>query len=250
MSESTLTQLKILVERAVRPVRASTARKRRMREELLAHVVCVFEEEGARLGDDRAALERTALRFGNPAEVTSRLQESVPAGDSTARFFEGRPGEATLWVLIRIACAACAWELGGVAAVLLAADWVAVLPREHWITFGYVFLASPVWFFGLAFLTDWIEKGVYDPAGFPASGLLGALSVRCCSCCCSLLEQLGPIGRRTGTLWVQSHSRACWRPALWVSPGVWHGRTPRVGVTTRNGGACRSRYLRKSVRKG
>jgi hypothetical protein len=60
MNESILTQLKVIVERAVRPVRASTSRKRKMREELLAHVVGVFEEECARLGDDRAALERTA----------------------------------------------------------------------------------------------------------------------------------------------------------------------------------------------
>ena len=82
MNESTLTQLKIIVERAVRPVRASTPRKRRMREELLAHVSGVFAEESAKLGNDRAALERTALRFGSPAEVTSQLQESVPARDA------------------------------------------------------------------------------------------------------------------------------------------------------------------------
>jgi hypothetical protein len=67
INESTLTQLKIIVERAVRPVRASTSRKRKMREELLAHVVGVFEEESANLGDERTALEQTALRFGNPA---------------------------------------------------------------------------------------------------------------------------------------------------------------------------------------
>src|SRR5262249_49270490 len=125
-------------------------------------------------GDDRAALERTALRFGNPAEVTGQLQESVPAGDRIARFWEGRPGEATLWVLLRIACGAIVWELIGFAATLFAADWVTVLPREAMITFGYVFLALPVYFFGLAFLTDWIEKGVYDPAG--ASRLRVALS--------------------------------------------------------------------------
>lgn len=165
MNESTLTRLKILVERAVRPVRAGTARKRKMREELLAHVVGVFEEEDARLGDERAALERTALRFGNPAEVTSRLQESVPAGDRIARFFEGRPGEAALWVPIRVACWASAWELVGVCAVLFLADWVTLLPREAMIIFGWVFLAPSVYFFGVAFLTDWIEKGVYDPAG-------------------------------------------------------------------------------------
>ena len=38
MNEPTLTRLKIIVERAVRPVRASTTRKRRMREELLARL--------------------------------------------------------------------------------------------------------------------------------------------------------------------------------------------------------------------
>jgi ATP-dependent Clp protease ATP-binding subunit ClpC len=167
MNESTLTQLKIVVERAVRPVRASVARKRKMREELLAHVVGVFEEEAARLGDDRAALERTALRFGNPAEVTSQLQESVPAGDRIARLLGGRPGEAALWVPLRIACWASAWELVGVCAVLFLADWVAVLPREEMLTFAYLFLAPPVYFVGVAFLTDWIEKGAYDPAGAP-----------------------------------------------------------------------------------
>ena len=91
MNESTLTQLKIVVERAVRPVRASTARKRKMREELLAHVIGVFDEESAKLHHDRAALERTALRFSKPA-----------------------------------------------------------LPREAMITGGYVFLALPVYRFGLA----------------------------------------------------------------------------------------------------
>jgi hypothetical protein len=165
MDESTLTQLKIIVERAVRPVRASTSRKRKMREELLAHVVGVFEEEVARLGDDRAALERTALRFGNPAEVTSQFQESVPARDTIWRFFECRPGEATLWVLIRVACVASVALLVGVIAALFAAGWVNALPREAMITFGYVYFAVPADFFGVAFLTDWIEKGVYDPAG-------------------------------------------------------------------------------------
>jgi hypothetical protein len=165
MNESTLTQLKVIVERAVRPVRASTSRKRKMREELLAHVVGVFEEECARLGDDRAALERTALRFGNPAEVTGQLQESAPASDRIPQFWEGRPGEATLWILLRLACVASAWALAGVGAVLFAAGWVTALPREAMITGGYVFLALPVYLFGLAFLTDWIEKGVYDPAG-------------------------------------------------------------------------------------
>lgn len=78
MNESSLTQLKIIVERAVRPVRASTARKRKMREELLAHVSGVFEEEFAQLGDEQAALARTGGRFGQPAELAGQLQASVP----------------------------------------------------------------------------------------------------------------------------------------------------------------------------
>jgi hypothetical protein len=55
MNESTLTQLKIVVERAVRPIRASMSRKRKMREELMAHVSAVFEEEAARLDNEQAA---------------------------------------------------------------------------------------------------------------------------------------------------------------------------------------------------
>src|SRR5262245_25994065 len=154
MNESIPTQLKVIVERAVRPVRASTSRKRKMREELLAHVGGVFEEECARLDDDRAALERTALRFGNPAEVTRQLQESVPASDSISRFWEGRPGEATLWILLRLACVASAWALVGVGVVWFASGWVTALPREAVITGGYAFLALPVYLIGLAFLTD------------------------------------------------------------------------------------------------
>ena len=48
MNESTLTRLKIIVERAVRPVRASVSCKHKMREELFAHVIGVFEEEFSR----------------------------------------------------------------------------------------------------------------------------------------------------------------------------------------------------------
>jgi hypothetical protein len=104
MNESTLTQLKILVERAVRPVQASSSRKRKMREELLAHVTSVFEEEVARLANEQAALEGTALRFGNPAELTGQLQESVPTLDSIERFADWvsfRPCESTLRRAVR-----------------------------------------------------------------------------------------------------------------------------------------------------
>jgi hypothetical protein len=106
MNPSIPTELKILVERAVRPVQAMASRKQRMREELLAHVTAVFEEEEAKPADDRLALERTAERFGNPVELTGRLQESVPASDRRLRtlddFFAGT-GTSTLRLAFRYA---------------------------------------------------------------------------------------------------------------------------------------------------
>jgi len=88
MNDVPLHQLRILVERAVRPVRATMVRKRRMREELLAHLTAIFEEEAARLGDEQAALERAAERFGDPAELAAELQQSAPG----SRRYTGRGG--------------------------------------------------------------------------------------------------------------------------------------------------------------
>jgi hypothetical protein len=70
--------LKIHVEHTVRPVRASNLRKDRMREELLAHLTQIYQEEFARLGDESEAVAQARRRFGEPAEVTRALQASVP----------------------------------------------------------------------------------------------------------------------------------------------------------------------------
>ena len=99
MNDATLTELKILVERAVRPVRAPTRRKLRMREELLAHVSDVYEEEAVK-PDAASALERTQQRFGDSAELTRSLQESVPTHERVAADLQNllgrRPGESAL----------------------------------------------------------------------------------------------------------------------------------------------------------
>jgi hypothetical protein len=104
MNESTRTPLKTLVERAVRPVRASMSRKQKMREELLGHVSAVFEAESKAFGDQRAALERTEQRFGCPTELSGQLQESVPVSDLFYRFVDSawfRPGESRVRLLLR-----------------------------------------------------------------------------------------------------------------------------------------------------
>ena len=123
MNESTLTQLKIIVERAVRPVQASISCKRKMREELLAHVSGAFEDELAHLQDEHAALERTLVRFGNPTEVMSELQDSVPVSDRLWRFWEGRPGESTLRFALRCVTMLATGGLAIWGAVLTASGW-------------------------------------------------------------------------------------------------------------------------------
>ena len=123
MNESTLTQLKIIVERAVRPVRASITCKRKMREELLAHVSGAFEDELARLQDEHAALERTRVRFGDPTEVVNELQDSVSISDRVWRFWEGRPGESALRFALRYVSMQAAIGLAILGAVLIAAGW-------------------------------------------------------------------------------------------------------------------------------
>lgn len=66
-----------LVERAVRPVLAGPKRKLRMREELLAHLHGVYDEELARLNDEPAARAEAVRRFGDPAALTADQQQSV-----------------------------------------------------------------------------------------------------------------------------------------------------------------------------
>jgi ATP-dependent Clp protease ATP-binding subunit ClpC len=77
-----------LVERSVRPVRASTVRKRKMREELFAHLTVIFDEELARLGDPHAALAQAAQRFGEPAELARDLDSSLPSYERISAYVE------------------------------------------------------------------------------------------------------------------------------------------------------------------
>jgi hypothetical protein len=67
-----------IVERIVRPLRASTPRKRKMREELLAHLSAIYDQELVRLHTPGAALKASAERFGNPGELAEQLQAALP----------------------------------------------------------------------------------------------------------------------------------------------------------------------------
>jgi len=159
MNESTLTQLKILVERAVRPVRASTSYKCKVREELLAHVSAVFEQEASSLGEEQAALERAEQRFGNSAELTGQLQESVPASYRWAwfleRFFVGT-GVSTLRLALRYALLILFFP----GAILLIAYFVQGRMAEWPIPVAFAVLA-----FVSVLLANALRDALFGPAG-------------------------------------------------------------------------------------
>ena len=88
MNDSTNRDLKTLVERVVRPLRASDASIRRIREELLAHLLAIFESEVAEVPDELVALERTKARFGDPQFIAQDLQRSIPLASRVRSYFD------------------------------------------------------------------------------------------------------------------------------------------------------------------
>lgn len=102
-----MTDFMVLVERAVRPITAGPVHKLRMREELLAHLTGVYEQELARLGDDAAARAEAARRFGDPSELTRDLEQALTVRDRAVARIDGwfgwRPGEAPWRWALRLA---------------------------------------------------------------------------------------------------------------------------------------------------
>ncbi len=77
-----------VVERAVRPVRATTAHKRKMREELLAHLTAIYDDEFARSRNSTAGLHEAQKRFGEPAELARELDAVVPLNERIGYHFK------------------------------------------------------------------------------------------------------------------------------------------------------------------
>ncbi|MBI2432598.1 MAG: hypothetical protein HYV26_06995 [Candidatus Hydrogenedentes bacterium] len=73
-----MTELRVIVENVVRPVRARIGRKLRMCEELLTHVTAVYDEEIQRGSTHAEALRHTQQRFGDNEAIRDDLQSSVP----------------------------------------------------------------------------------------------------------------------------------------------------------------------------
>jgi hypothetical protein len=171
MNESILISLKTLVERVVRPLRASMSYKQRVRDELLAHVSSVYLEELSKLGEEPAALERTAQRFGEAAELTGQLQRAVPGRDGLYRLADSLFGfgssQSTWHRSIRHAVSGgihCAVAIG-----LIAIPVEALMPeRLHAFLplYGPLCLAALcVFVSGLMFLAHWMCPALFGEAG-------------------------------------------------------------------------------------
>ena len=99
MSDQVRGELRRIVEQAVRPLRASDARKMRMREEMFEHLSAIYAEELDRLGDDTAALARANERFGDPDDLVRELQGSLPGYERflcACDLWRYRPGDSLL----------------------------------------------------------------------------------------------------------------------------------------------------------
>jgi hypothetical protein len=102
ISDSVLLELRKQVERAVRPVRAGKKWKLTMREELLAHLSAIYQEEHQRAADEQAAVAAALERFGQPSELTSELNRSLGFEERLSRrldFWAGTRKDESLWHL-------------------------------------------------------------------------------------------------------------------------------------------------------
>jgi Clp amino terminal domain, pathogenicity island component len=143
-------QMKI-VERAVRPVRAGTPCKRRMREELMAHFTAIYDQELIRLHDPTAAMEEAARRFGDPAELARELEAALPYHERLShvaeRWFAWRAPESTVRFSLRLARQSfylLAVVLGTVGAgITLRYGWEAEV-QTLWRVFAAILLIAPV----------------------------------------------------------------------------------------------------------
>jgi hypothetical protein len=162
-------ELMVHVERAVRAVRASPARKRRMRQELLAHLTALVEEEKARGGDEGQALARALQRFGDPAGLSRDLEASVPRLERwLSRLLFRGAGESGLRYAARIAALGAATVFVGLN--LLPLILVAVGVKWSDARVGLAVLGVIT---GYVFLSVLLCHGVYrELAGRPGAASL------------------------------------------------------------------------------
>jgi hypothetical protein len=101
MKEAILDDLTAYVLQAVGPLFGSRSRKQQMQEELLAHLLSLYDEELASLQDEQKAAVRAKQRFGRVDDLCNALQAAVPLPERLG-FLISRKGilmKRWLWII-------------------------------------------------------------------------------------------------------------------------------------------------------
>jgi hypothetical protein len=170
-------QLRIHVERIVRPIRAAAGRKNTMRNELLAHLVQKAEALIAGGADESTACAEAIEQLGDPAALRADLQATVPALERIAyarlpdfgffdAYFEKHTGESALhFAFVRTAFIASA--IGIVLLVMLAARGLGLLPFSRQRTGFAGYCAMMLSFFYLwTVVSNFAAYWLVDVTGF------------------------------------------------------------------------------------
>jgi hypothetical protein len=111
MNEAILNDLTTHVLQAIGPLPASRFRKQQMQEELLAHLLALYDEELASLQEEQAAASRAKQRFGRANDLCSELQAAVPMLERLVFLVYGKGNLMWRWIWI-IGCVAVLVGLG------------------------------------------------------------------------------------------------------------------------------------------
>jgi len=150
------------LEQAIQPITASPARKRIMREEMLAHLLNSYEEELARLTDEKSAGDVAIKRLGNADELRLQLQDSVPFFERALFLCLGRKETVML---------PCLWIVGLVAWIIGMQSSFAL---HEQLEFGGLALFCGCTFWHLC-QKDNIALRLIGPRGLWLAGLIAVL---------------------------------------------------------------------------
>lgn len=100
MNDAVRNDLTAHIAQAVGFLPASGARRRQMQEELLAHLLDIYDEELERLQDEWAAAYRAKWRFGQPDDLRNELVTAVPWVERLILLICGKGSIMWRWIWI------------------------------------------------------------------------------------------------------------------------------------------------------
>ena len=132
MSESALNALEDFVEQTLAPLPVRAGHRRDIRDEMLAHLLCIFEDELARCDDEARAVAQTLRRFGTADALQGELDSCVPTWERVLTWVQNKR-EKIMWRLFLVL---------GVLAVLVGLGFV--MPAAEQLVYHEVVTLSVV----------------------------------------------------------------------------------------------------------